>query len=190
MNAMQRVRVAGAGIALATLASVALLAPKVTFAGAYSDLVKVQVAFRNAKSYRAEEHLSNGRTTILEYAAPDRWRIEPTPTLTELVIGNDIYMVNKGKVSKLPFGGGMVRRMVKRMEFSVNEDAQKTARDLGTQTLNGQSVHVYSFVSHGNVTLYVGAHWLPVKTVIKNKKKTTTIDYSKFNEPISIELPN
>ncbi len=190
MNVMQRVRMAVAGIGLATLAAVALLAPKATFAGAYSDLMKVQVAFRNAKSFRAEEHLSNGRTTTLEYSAPDRWRIEPSPTLTELVIGKDIYMVHKGKVNKLPFGGGMVRRMVKHMEFSVNKDAQKTARDLGTQTLDGQSVHVYSFVSHGNVTIYVGADWLPVKAVVKNKKKTTTIDYSKFNEPISIELPN
>lgn len=187
MSAMQRVRVAVAGTVVAV---VALLAPKGMWGDAYGDLMKVQVAFRNAKSWQAVEHLPNGRTTVVEYAAPDRWRIKESPTVTELVIGNNIYMVRKGHVSKLPFGGFIVRKMVRHVEFSVEKGVRQTARDLGTQRLNGQSVHVYSFVAHGTpATLYVGAGWLPVESVIKSKKKITTIDYSKYNEPISISLP-
>jgi len=34
--------------------------------------MKVQAAFQAATSWHAEEHFSNGKTTIVEYAAPAR----------------------------------------------------------------------------------------------------------------------
>jgi hypothetical protein len=168
----------------------ALTAPLVLFADAYSDMMKVQNAFMNAKSWQAEEHFSNGKTTIVEYSAPDRWRVHPTPDVTELVIGNDIYMVRNGKATKLPFGGGMVKKMIENVGFSVKDDIKQSVQDLGIQTLDGQSVHVYSFTAHGvPETLYVGHNMLPVQAVVEDKKVTTTIKYSKYNTPISIEVP-
>ncbi len=166
----------------------AVLAAKVAFAGAYEDLLKVQAAFQAAKSWHAEEHFSNGKTTIVEYSAPDRWRVQPSPEITELVIGNDVYMVRNGRTTKLPFGGGMIRRMIERVGFSLKEEVRQSARDAGMQTLNGQSVHVYSYTMQGTpVTLYVNAQGLPVQSVVKDKKVTTTVEYSKYNAPITIE---
>jgi len=49
-------------------------------------------------------------------------------------------------------------------------------------------VHAYSYtVRDIPVTLYVGANSLPVQSVVQDKKMTTAINYSKYNEPISIE---
>jgi hypothetical protein len=50
------------------------------------------------------------------------------------------------------------------------------------QTVDGQSVHAYSYTVQGNpVTLYVD--------VVQNRNLTTTIKYSQYNAPISIQAP-
>ncbi len=158
------------------------------FGDAYDELMKVQTAFRNAKSWHADENLSNGKTVTVDYSAPDRWRIQPSRDLTELVIGKDVYMVSKGKSTKLPFGGGAIRKLIDDVGFSVKEEVRQSAQDLGTKALDGHNVRVYTYTVKGvPVTLYVGANSLPVQSVIQDKKTTTTIKYSKFNEPISIE---
>lgn len=177
-------------IILALAALMALITPSILLADAYGDLMKVQTAFMNAKSWQAEEHFSNGKTTVVEYSAPDRWRIKPSPDVTELVIGDDVYMERNGRPTKLPFGGGMIKKMIQNAGFSVKDEIRESLRDLGMQTLDGQSVHVYSYTSHGvPETLYVGRNMLPVQAVVNDKKNTTTIKYSRYNTPISIEGP-
>lgn len=165
-----------------------LLVPVPARADAYADLMKVQAAFHNAKSWHADESFSNGRTVAADFVAPDRWRVQPSPKVTELVIGNDIYMVSNGKTTKLPFGGGMIRNMIQNVGFSVQPEIQQTAKDLGMQTVDGQTLHAYSYTVKGTpVTLYVDANWLPVRSVVQDKKVTTTIQYSQYNQPITIE---
>lgn len=179
--------------AIVTTALVVLLAvPRSALADACGDLQNVQVAFRSAKSYHVEEHFSNGKTVVVEYSAPDRWRIQNSPTTTNLVIGNNVYAVSNGQTSKIPFGGFIMRKMIEHGEFSVDKDIQRSAQDLGTQTLNGETVHVYSYASHGNsATMYVSPDMLPVQVVVKDKegKEVTTNVYSKYNQPISIDAP-
>jgi hypothetical protein len=177
-------------IAATAVVVLPLLVPAVVFAGAYDDLLRVQAAFQSASSWHADEHFSNGRTVTVDYVAPDRWRIQPSPGITELVIGNDVYMVRNGHASKLPFGGAMIRGIIQHVGFSASDDIRQSATDLGTQALNGQSVHVYSYTTRGTpVTLYVGANWLPVQSIVQDKNLTTTITYSQYNAPISIEAP-
>src|SRR5215469_5315200 len=160
-------------VVLVLFGLLALTAPLLVFADAYGDLEKVQTAFMNAKSWRAEEHFSNGKTTIVEYSAPDRWRVQPSPDVTQLVIGNDVYTVHNDRATKLPCGGGMVKKMIQNIGFSVKDEVKQSARDLGTQTLDGQTVHVYSFTAHGVLeTLYVGRNQLPVQAVVEDKKNT------------------
>lgn len=176
---------------LASTALVAsLLLSSIAFADAYGDLMKAQAAFQNAKSWHAEEHFSNGRTVVVDYSAPERWRIQPTPDMTELVIGGDVYMVHHGKPTKMPFGGMMISRMIKQFQFAATAEVKKTAQDLGTQTLNGHAVHVYTYTVRGvPATLYVGDDSLPVQDVVKDSSVTTVITYSKYNEPVDIEAP-
>jgi hypothetical protein len=170
------------------LFAAALLLPVLAFADPVADLSRAIAAFRQAKSWHAEEHFSNGRTVELDYVAPDRWRVQPSPKVTELVIGKDIYMVRNGHATHLPFGGGMIRKMIKRFTTGkMTDQMRRSLRDLGMQTLHGRPVHVYSFTSQ-NIpeTVYIGADHLPVQAVIHDKKHPATITYSKFNAPISI----
>jgi hypothetical protein len=61
---------------------------------------------------------------------------------------------------------------------------------LGVQSVDGQNVYAYSFVTHGiPATLYVAPDSLPVQSVVNYTRGTTTIKYSKYNKPISIEAP-
>jgi hypothetical protein len=166
------------------------LLSSVALADAYGDLKKAEAAFLSAKSWHAEEHLSNGKTMLVDFSAPDRWRLQPSPTMTEVVVGNDVYMVQGGHSMKMPMGGMMISKMIKQFQLADDAEVKKTAQDLGTQTLNGRSVHVYSYSVHGvPETIYLGDDSLPVQAVIKNNSATTVVDYSKFNEPITIEAP-
>jgi hypothetical protein len=166
------------------------LVSSVALADAYGDLKKAQAAFLNARSWHAEEHLSNGKTVAVDFSAPDRWRIEPTPAMTEVVIGNDVYMVQGGHSMKMPMGGMMISKMIKQFAISDDPEVKQSAQDLGTQTLNGRTVHVYSYTVHGvPETIYLGDDSLPVQAVVKNSSATTVVNYSKFNEPITIEAP-
>ncbi|HEV2322838.1 MAG TPA: hypothetical protein VGS10_02685 [Terracidiphilus sp.] len=177
---------------LRSAASAALLAvllmPAIAWAGPYDDLLKAQSAFQNAKSWHADELLSNGKTVTVDYSAPDRWRIQPNPDMQEVIIGNDVYMIRKGRSTKLPFGGSMIRKTAEEAGFSVQEEVKDTAQDLGMQTVDGQSLHAYSFTAKGTpVTLYLGADSLPVESVTKSSRGTVTVKYSKYNQPIDIE---
>ncbi|HEX4269695.1 MAG TPA: hypothetical protein VHY36_17540 [Steroidobacteraceae bacterium] len=167
-----------------------LLLCSVALADAYGDLKKAQAAFLSAKYWHAEEHLPNGRTVLVDFAAPDRWRIQPTPTMTEVLIGNDVYMIQGGRSMKMPMGGIMISKMIKQFEISDDPEVKQSAQDLGTQTLNGRTVHVYSYTVGGvPETIYLGDGSLPVRAVVKNSSATTVVSYSKFNEPITIEAP-
>ena len=178
-----------------------LLLPACAFAGAYADLAQVRAAFFKATSWHIEEHLG-GKTMEIDYSAPDRWRFVPAPNIKEVLIGNDVYMVTNGHVMTLPPAYGTMvaqamRRAAKTDPFSgvTKADMEKTARDLGMQTLDGKSVHVYSCVVRGvDETLYVGADHLPVRVVmngvrIKGHRVKVVADYSQFNQPITIEPP-
>lgn len=83
----------------------------------------------------------------------------------------------------------MIRGIIKKFENNwSNDEVKNSAQDLGMQTLNGQSVHVYSFTSHGTpATLYISPEDLPVENVVKSKKMTTTITPSEYNQRISVE---
>jgi hypothetical protein len=174
--------------ALRALAVGAVLLPAVAFADAYADLLQVQTAFQDAKSWHADEHFSNGKTTTVDYVAPDRWRVQPASNITEIVIGDDVYMVSNGKVTKLPIGGGMIRNAIQR--YSLSADVKASVRDLGMQTVAGRSLHGYSYTVRGvPVTMYVGPDSLPAETVVRVSNGTTTIDYSGYNTPIAIQVP-
>lgn len=170
------------------LFAAALFLPALAFADPVADLTKAMQAFEQAKSFHADEHFSNGHTVAVDFSAPDRWCIHPTRSVTKLVIGNDVYMVSKGRPSKLPFGGMMVSKLIGASKAEpMNDQIEQTARDLGMQTVSGQSVRASSFTSR-NVpeTLYVGSNGLPARAVTQDKKVTTTIGYSKWNEPILV----
>ena len=134
-----------------------LLLSSAALADADGDLKKARAAFLSARSGTPRQHLANGKTVMVDFSAPDRWRIQPTPAMTEVLIGNDVYMIQGGRSMKMPMGGMMISKMIKQFELSDDPEVKKTAQDLGTQTLNGRTVHVYSYTVRGvPETIYLG----------------------------------
>lgn len=179
-----------------------LLLSTAALASPYADLVQMRAAFFKATSWRIEEHLSGHGTLVVEYSAPDRWRFVPSGNLQEVIIGKDVYMVTSGHAMKLPpaYGTKIAKAMANKSKSdplagASKADLQKTARDLGMKTLDGRSVHVYSFVVRGiPETLYVGANRLPVRAIMKDVKIrgkliNVVADFSRFNQPIAIKPP-
>ena len=169
---------------------VSFLMSSVVLADAYGALTKARTAMMAAKSWHAEEHTSEGRTIQLDYVAPDRFRIQATPTMTEVMIGNEVYIVQNGRTMKVPMGGMNIAKMTKQFQMQDDPEIKKTARDLGMQMLNGRRLHAYSYSVRGtDQTVYLDSDSLPVQSVIKNDSRKTIVDFSKFNESISIEAP-
>lgn len=173
---------------LVVVIAVALLMPPSAFANPHSALTKARAVFRTAKSWHAVEHFSNGRIITLDFVAPDRWRIQLMPNITELLIGSNVYMVRNGQSMKLPIRGGMMSHVIQNAgEQPLDPSVKETARDLGMKTVNGKSAHGYSYTTHGmDVTLYLGSDMLPIEEIVKNGTMTMMIDYSKFNAPITV----
>ncbi len=187
-------------VCLGVIAGLALSAT--VFASPYADLARMRAVFLKATSWQIDEHLASGRTLVVEYSAPDRWRFVPSRNLQEVIIGKDVYMVTDGHAVKLPprYGTLIAQRMESKSKSdplagASKAELEKTARDLGMRTLHGRNVHVYSCVVRGiTETLYIGADRLPVRTIlngvmIKGKRVNIVVDFSRFNKPIVIDPP-
>lgn len=181
---MARIAVTCATVVLALCTSGTALAD------AHADLIKVQSAFIGARSRHREDYPATGRKTSINFSAPDRWRLQPSPAITELMIGNDIHTLRDGNAPKLAVGGEMVRTMISNVASSVQDAIKVSAHDLGTRTLDGKIVHAYSYAVQGvPVTLYLRGNSQPVQSVENGMRGTTVIGCSIFNASIAIAAP-
>jgi hypothetical protein len=168
----------------AACALAAILVPLTAAADAASDVDQVAAAFKAVHSFHAVEQLSSGHTILVDHVAPDRWRVQPSANVNEVVIGDSVYM--NGKL--LPASvGQLVQSNLKSMAVMATDEVKRSVRDLGWQSVGGVRVHVYSFTAN-NVpeTLYVGPNHLPVRAVVQIPNGTVTITYSRYNAPIVI----
>ena len=175
------------------VASAALLGAGTACAGAFGQLVRAELALKQASSWHLTERLPGGKTLSIEYSAPNRWRIRPAPNVTEVIIGSDVYMASAGHVMKLPaLYGAMIARTVHIHMFTAGERAKvrRSLRDLGMRTLDGKPVHVYRYELDGSTeTWYINSKSLPVRAVIHDGTGTRVASYSRFNTPVSIQPP-
>lgn len=164
--------------------------------------VKAAIAnFGQVRSYHAAMHIEGGIGAAMgdhaiDFVAPDRYRIQ-TPMGTQVVIGDTMYMDMKGHQMKVPMPKGSISQWRDPARLSESE-ADMTVRDDGTETLDGMATHKY-LVHHGqpnpsNLTLWINGDDLPVQMRIeglaKGKMGTSTIRYSRFNDPtLQIDPP-
>lgn len=161
--------------------------PLAAHADAYADLVQAKTAFEAVHSWHGVEQMSNGRTVIVDHVAPDRWRIQPMPNMTEILIGGDLYLVRDGKTMHMPFVMPQIQQIVNQDWLAVDPEIKSTAKDLGIQNVNGTMLHAYSFTAKGvPVTLYLDSHHLPARSIVTSSNGTVTVTYSEFNAPITI----
>lgn len=161
--------------------------PLAAHADAYADLSQARVAFAAVHSWHGVEQMSNGRTVIVDHVAPDRWRIQPMPNMTEILIGNDLYLIRDGKTMHMPFVMPQIQQMVNQNWLAEDAEIKRSARDLGTQSVDGTRLHGYSFTAKGvPVTMYLDSRHLPVRSIVTTAHGTVTTIYSQYNAAITI----
>lgn len=171
---------------LSPLVLVALaLVPAVAAADASGDLAKVKNAFFAAKSFEGTEQMPDGRTVKVDYVAPDRWRVALPNNMTELLIGDTVYMTLNGKTMTVPIGSGIMHQTIDGFKnMPADAEFKSSAKDLGMKSVGGKMLHAYSFTSKGvPATVYVGSNWLPVQTSVTTQHGPITITYSRWNDP-------
>lgn len=175
------------------LSAVALFGCRMACASPFGALMKSEAALKKASSWHVVMQISGGNALTMDYSAPHRWRVVLAPDRTEVIIGNAVYMDTAGHVTQLPAAyAAPIARAVRIRKFDAPTLAQvrRTARDLGAQTLDGKPVHVYRYVANGATdTWYIGSRDLPMRVVIQSDKGTQVVRYSRFNVPVSIQLP-
>ncbi|MGH8278145.1 MAG: hypothetical protein ACRETQ_01055 [Gammaproteobacteria bacterium] len=169
------------------LCAAALIVSLAAHADAYANLNQAKIAFDAVHSWHAVEQMSNGHTVTVDHVAPDRWRIQLTPSMTAIMIGNDMYMVRNGQSMRMPMAMPQIQQVVNQNWLVIDPEVKRTVRDLGMQKVNGVTLHAYSFTSKGtSVKLYLSSDHLPAVSVVTSSNGSATITYSKYNSAITI----
>lgn len=164
-----------------------LVAATAVHADSYADLKKAKAAFEGARSWHAVERISTGQTVRIDHLAPDRWRIQLQPNVTEILVGSDMYIEENGRTIHLPTAMPQIQQMVNRDWLEVQPEVRSTLRDLGMQSFNGAMLHEYTFTSKGYpVQLYLGRRDYPAASVVQTPNGTVTTTYSRYNAPLTI----
>lgn len=132
----------------------------------------------------------------IDFVAPDRYRLQ-MPMGTQVIIGDTMYMQADGRTMKVPLPKGTLSDMRDPAKLGMNE-ASMTVEAQGSDTVDGVSAQKY--VVHNtqptpsDVTMWIGDAGLPlqiqVSSMVQGKPATTTIRYSRFNDPsIQIDPP-
>jgi hypothetical protein len=157
-------------------------------------LQRVAVSFSKLQSFRATM-TSGTMTDKLEYVAPDRYHIiiHTTRDMEEMIVGDTVYAKLGEQWMKLPMPGvtQMVAHFREPAAAAANIQTSKVS-DMGTTLLNGTPVHRYGVDSADgtHAVLWIGPHDLPLRVDVQGAdKRVTTILYSDFNTPITIEAP-
>ncbi len=175
------------------LAFVAAVRPVSIFADPYSDLQKAAAKFSAQPSFHAEMHFTNGRIITVEFVGADRARVVLPGGVTEVLIGSSIWINRNGSWQPVPSMAAapmtsMVEQYRRSPLLSVDPNSVK---DLGMQSVGGESLHAYSYVGTGvggtPATVWLGANDLPVQVVTTSGKNSATITYSYGS--ITIEPP-
>ena len=163
------------------------MVPLAAHADAFADLQQARDAFNAVHSWHGVEQMSNEHTVTVDHVAPDRWRIQVMPNMTEILIGGDLYLIRDGKSMHMPFVMPQIQQIVNQNWLAVDPEVKSTAKDLGMQTVNGVMLHAYSFTSKGTpVKLYLSSDHLPAVSVVTTSSGTVTITYSGYNSAITI----
>lgn len=188
---------AASRVALATAA----LLPALAFAGPREEVLASIKKFMAARTYHATlEHVSSSQKTVrneMDYVAPDRYRMRIEGVGEQVLVGDTMHMNMHGRVIRLPLPKGTMTQWREPQRIAENIETMKVTA-LGAEVVGGVPTKKYRIDytrPHGTtMTYWVGPDGYPVQalTVGGNgrEKVTTTIRYSRFNDPaIRIAVP-
>lgn len=163
---------------------------------ASSEVDAALAKVRHAQSYRGRMRgLLGPEPTLIEYVAPDRYRMRMGPEVATTIIGTTVYLTMNGKTTRSARDPSMPDLS------SMGLKALRTAKieALGQDMLAGQPTRVYRFElpdsAPGRSTLWIASNsGYPVRIQTRTRMGAKTVDvdttYSDFNDPsIKVDAP-
>jgi hypothetical protein len=136
----------------------------------------------------------------MDFVAPDRYRMtmrHPAFEMQQTLIGDTMYMTRDGQTMKTALPAGMMDQF-RDPAWMAKQQEGATFESQGREMLDGESMH--KVLMHqpnpqpADVTLWLDGHGLPRQAIVRQdmqgKPVTTTIRYSRFNDPaLTVEPP-
>ena len=177
-------------IALAALSAIPVQADPT------SDLVAMQKAWSQVKSFHADIATAQGRTVSIDYILPDKIHEIVSNKMEMIFLGTEIYMKTGSSWMKSPVPMMAPMKVVFEssrragLEGEVKHDY--TISDEGAATVNGTPATKYHLVNKTNghaVDMYLASNHLPLQVAAPGDRGPTTITYSKYNSVPEITAP-
>jgi hypothetical protein len=177
--------------------AILLLAACAVHAGPREDVEAATRKFLAARSYHVEMRHEGGPlgTTTLEFVAPDRYRLR-TPQGSQVIIGDTMYMRMDGRTMQVPLPRGVLTQWRDPAQLDKHRDTL-VVEQLGAEAVAGKPARKYRMVNskpRSESLMWIGADGYPrrIQAIARGQGKatTTTLDYSRFNDPgIRITAP-
>lgn len=183
-------------VLLTLTAVLAASAPLAARADSSGDLAAAVSRFTHLKSWHASMVSSSGHTVEADFAAPNRFRMT-LPTGPAYFIGQTVYISMGGHTMKMAVPQAAAYIQDLRSPGNVTKFAKShNVQDLGSSSADGVATHAYAFddTTHGissHVKVDVGQAdgYLRRAIVTSAGHGATTVHYSKFNVPVTIQPP-
>lgn len=185
----------------ATDAPAAPAANPVLSGDAREELAAVFNRLREVKSYHATMDVTGGPGgevlhTEMDHVAPDRYRVQATGGMTQVIIGDSMWIEMGGQTQKMPLPAGMMEKLRNpgNSEKLQSQEATVDVQAQGSERIDGTSMKKYVLRDTGTkpitVTYWVGDDGLPRRMLAETAEGTLTATYSRFNDPtIVIDTP-
>ena len=157
--------------------------------------------FMDLRSYHATMQLDGGvrgaMTNEVDFVAPGRFRMTMPGLGTQTIIGDAMYMSVDGRSMKVPLPAGTLTQWRDPARLDENA-ATMTIQAQGRDRVDGTPARRYlvhnSKPQPSDVTMWIGGDDLPLQIRVSGSAQghttTTTIRYSRFNDPsLKIDPP-
>ncbi len=173
------------------LLAILLLVIGSAHAGAKDEIKAAIGKFTTARSYHVTMTHSgkHGTTTEADFVAPDRFRMK-MPMGTQIMIGDTMYMQMEGRTMRVPMPKGTLTQW-RDPAYIREHEATMTVKALGTDMLDGKPAKKYLVTNTkpepSTSTMWIAGNGYPLQIKVNSKVQgeavSTTIRYSRFNDP-------
>ncbi|MDQ3494650.1 MAG: hypothetical protein M3485_03780 [Pseudomonadota bacterium] len=166
-------------------------------AGAREEVEAAMQKFLAARSYHVEMQHDGPQpmTTTVDFVAPDRYRLS-SPMGAQTIVGDTMVMTMQGRSMRVPLPKGTLTQWRDPAQMEKHRDTL-SIEALGAAMLDGKPARKYRMMNskpRSESLMWVGADGYPRRieatAQMQGKPVTTTLRYSRFNDPaIKIAAP-
>lgn len=185
--------------ALQTSALALLVVPLAVLAGAKEEVRAASAKFMAARTWHATMQSSGpqGVRAEMDFQAPDRYRMRIAQG-EQVLVGDTLWMTMGGRSMKIPLPAGTLTQWRQPSAWSRSVDRLGVTAE-GSDSVGGVNARRYRLEQRdpmpSTMTLWVGPDGYPLQVVSttpggRGGPVTTTIRYSRFNDPaIRVNAP-